>query len=290
MADKTKNRLLIMQTILLIVIVIFNGIYFGPKVINRIKIYLRSSQYLSVNDNISDLELYDIDNKKTELKNEYKFIVYLSADCGTCINHRPLLKKINETFGKDPNIIFMIIWEDKFPEDFVLDYYGFRDCSYSAKNFYAAKSYNTVFIADKDNKIVFAEEAGYEGAFDYILSLDIIDKEQLILNTNAHIISDLVRQYDDKNNLIYFSMPGCPDCSAADPIIYGKEITDRFNITRIELTKGAEAFDFKDDYNIYKRVYDIDWYPSFLIINEDNSWDIVRKVDPEIMAEKILEN
>jgi hypothetical protein len=290
MSDNKKNKLIIFQTVLLVAIIILNGIYFGPKIVNKIKDFYFSSQYISLNDDISDIEFYDINNTKATFGDGYKFIVYLSPDCSTCITHLPILKKVNETFGKDTNLAFMLMWADKLPDESILDYYGFSECSYFVSDFHAAKSYNTVFLADADNNIIFKDDTGYNGILDNIMELDILNRDDLILNANIYIIENLVKQYDSKTNLIYFSMPGCPDCAEADPIVYDNEITDKFHITRIELVKGAEMHEIKDEYNIFRKIYSIDWYPSFLIINDDNTWGIVRKVELDVMKEKILEN
>lgn len=290
MSDKTKNRIMILEAVLLAAIIILNGIYFGPKIINKIKDFYLSSQHVSLNDNVSEIELYDIIDNKAELGGGYKFIVYLSADCSTCISHIPILKKINETFGRDENLKLMLVWEDKLPDADVLDYYGIGGCSYLANNFHAASSYNTVFLADEENNIVFKDDAGYEGILDKIIELDILDNDKLILNANTYIIENLVKQYDNKTNLIYFSMPGCPDCADANPIVYDSEVTDQFHITRIEIVRGAEAHDIKDEYSILKKIYKIDWYPSFLIIKNDGTWSIIRKIEPDIMKAEILKS
>lgn len=184
----------------------------------------------------------------------------------------------------------MLVWADKLPDADVLDYYGMGDCSYLANNFHAASSYNTVFLADEDNNIIFKDDTGYEVILDRIIELAILDNDELILNANTYIIENLVKQYNNKTNLIYFSMPGCPDCADADPIVYDGEVTDKFHITRIEIVKGAEAYDIKDEYSIFKKIYKIDWYPSFLIIKNDNTWSIIRRIELDIMKAEILKN
>lgn len=288
MSNKVKNVIIIVQSILLVIITIAGCIYFAPKVVNKIKSIQQSEQHISLLDNISELEFYDSNNTKTKFSDKYKLMIYLSKDCSTCISHIPAIKRINETFCNDQEVELMLMWIDELPDREMLNYYGLEECSYVLNNIALSDSYNTVFLIDKTNNVIFMQESEYEGILDKIIELNILDKDRLILSTNEYIISNLAKNHSGKPNMIYFSMPGCPDCADADPIVYSESVIDVFHMTRIELVRGAEQYDIKDEYNIFKKVYSIDWYPSFLIIHNNNKWDIVRKVELSGMEEVIL--
>ena len=288
MTEKTKNLIIIVQAALIVVIVILGIIYFGPRIINKISGFMGNDQYVSVGDNIFDLPVKNINGEKVEFSDNYKFVIFVSKDCGTCISHIPSMVRLTETFCKDQNVELMLMWSDELPPVEKLESYGLANVSYFIKDYDMAGAYNTVFLADSDNNVIYTDNSGYEGIVDKILELEILDRDKLILNSNSYIQEHLVKNFSNKPDLIYFSMPGCPDCADANPIVYSDEISDKTFMTRIELVRGAEDHDIKDEYNFFRKIYSIDWYPSFLVINNDNSWDIVRKVELNDMKQAIL--
>jgi len=288
MSGKMKNIILIVQSVLLLIIIIVGLIYFGPKVINKINGYLSRDQYVSVNDNLSDLPFTNTTGEKAEFGDKYKFVIYISKDCSSCLSHMFLMKRLNETFCKDQDVELMLMWIDEAPPMESLEYLSLEDCSYILDNYRMSDSYNTAFLLDQNNNVIFTEKSDYGAVTDKIIELGILDTDKLITNSNIYITENLAKNYGDKPNFIYFSMPGCPDCADANPIIFSDEIADKVFMTRIELVRGAESYDIKDEFNLFKKIYSIDWYPSFLIINNDGSWDIVRKVEVADMKEIIL--
>ena len=75
-------------------------------------------------------------------------------------------------------------------------------------------------------------------------------------------------QSGEKPLLVYFAMDGCSDCEAANPIIEGEKIQDKYQVVTIyrEKDKGKEII---DTYSLLKRVYEITWYPSFVILDKE---------------------
>jgi|GEM_PF-2135764 hypothetical protein len=288
MSVKIKNIIIIVQAALLVIVGVLGLIYFGPKIMNKISSFKGSSQYMSLNESIVDLPITTINGEKVELNDNYKFIIYVSKDCSTCVSHIPLMKRINETYCKDQNVELMLLWINEAPPIEAIEEYNLVDCSYIINDYSMSDSYNTVFLADENNNIVYMAKSEYESIVDRIIELEILDRDKLISNSNLYVQENLAKNYSDKPDLIYFSMPGCPDCADANPIVYSEEITNKVFMTRIELVRGAESHDIKDEYNFFRKIYSIDWYPSFLIINKDNSWNIVRKVELSDMKQAIL--
>jgi len=294
MAEKSKKRLtatiivIIVESVIILAIGIFGIVYFGPRIMNKVSSIMGNDQYISLGDSISDLPVINLQGEKVEFSDNYKFIIFVSKDCSTCLSHLPSMVRINETFCKDQNVELMLIWRDETPEIEALESYGLENVSYIIEDYSMADSYNTVFLVDSGNNTIFTDTSGYEGIVDKIIELEILDRGKLILNSNSYIQNHLVKNFSGKPDLIYFSMPGCPDCAEANPIVYSEEVMDKAFMTRIELVRGAKEHEMKDDYNFFRKIYSIDWYPSFLVINNDGSWDIVRKVELDNMKQDIL--
>ena len=285
---KLKNIILIAQSVLLLIIIAAGLIYFGPKIINKIEDFGRRDQYVSVNDNLSELQFTDAYGEKAEFGGKYKFVIYVSSDCSSCISHMFLMKRLNETICKDQDVELMLMWIDEAPPIETLENLNIENCSYVLDNYRMSGTYNTIFLLDQNNNVISLEHSDYGAITDKIIELGILDTEKAVTNTNSYITDNLAKNYGGKSNLIYFSMPGCPDCADANPIMFSDEIADKAFMTRIELVGGAESYDIKDEFNLFKKIYSIDWYPSFLIINNDGSWDMVRKVELGEMKEIIL--
>lgn len=288
MSNKNKDKIIIFQSIILLIIIIAGCIYFGPKLINKINNLHWLEQYLEVNENISDLQFYDINNNIADFNDKYKLMIYLSKDCNTCISNLPNLKRLNETFGKDQPLELMLMWVDETPNYELMEYYGLLEHSFKLNDTHIAESFSTLFLLDENNNIIYMVYSDYESMLDKIIELNILDEDKLISNANQYIKDNLTKNYSGNPDLIYFSMPGCPDCADANPIIYSDVITNVLHVTRIELVKGAEPYDIKDEFSIFRKIYKIDWYPSFLVIENDGKWGIVRKVELAELQKNIL--
>ena len=245
--------------------------------------------YISYMDNISDLKYYDADGELQSLPaDNNKIIVFLSNSCGTCIEALPLLNKINQIYCVDQDINMIILWEDEIPLKDVKKNNLIQQ-SYSLCNVRIASALDTVFVVNRNNDVVFVDGTGeYSNLLTYISENIELNKDKMIQNANQYILDNIAGNAEYPQ-LIYFSMPGCPDCEDANSIIYSDAIADSFVITRIERDKNAQPEDIVDELNIFKNVYDIDWYPSFLVLMEDGSYSMIRKIDLSDLEEQILQ-
>lgn len=244
--------------------------------------------YLNCKDNISTLNVMRSNSTKMVWDNKnYKIVVFLSDGSDNCLSNLPILKEIREIYCKNQGIELMLLWENKIPEKETKKY-DLYDNSYSLGNVRISPSLNTIFIVDQNNNVVFVDSKGYKNAISFLSKKNLTNKEKLISNANDFIVHNIVKNSTGLQNLIYFSMPGCKDCKEATPKIYTPEITKKFNITRIERDKNAAKGDIVDKLSIFKDVYDIHWYPSFLIIHSNGKWDMVRKIDVQQLQHAIL--
>ena len=182
----------------------------------------------------------------------------------------------------------IILWEDEIPLKDVKKNNLIQQ-SYSLCNVRIASALDTVFVVNRNNDVVFVDGTGeYSNLLTYISENIELNKDKMIQNANQYILDNIAGNAEYPQ-LIYFSMPGCPDCEDANSIIYSDAIADSFVITRIERDKNAQPEDIVDELNIFKNVYDIDWYPSFLVLMEDGSYSMIRKIDLSDLEEQILQ-
>lgn len=74
--------------------------------------------YIEYNDNVSDLTFFDVSGQESRFDKEtYKIVVYLSGDCGTCVDALPVLNEINQIYCKDEVIKMYLLWEDRIPKN-----------------------------------------------------------------------------------------------------------------------------------------------------------------------------
>lgn len=243
--------------------------------------------YIEYNDNVSDLTFFDVSGQESRFDKEtYKIVVYLSGDCGTCVDALPVLNEINQIYCKDEVIKMYLLWEDRIPKNQVEEN-KLLDNSFSLNNVSISSSLDTVFVLNEKNEVIFVDSNGYENVLKFLNDKGTVNNETLVQNSNNFIISEFSEQ-NDLPDLVYFGMPGCPDCEEADEIVMSQEIQDRFDITRIERDKNAAADDIVDKLGIFKEIYKIDWYPSFLIIDNSGNYTLIGKTEAENLKQTIL--
>ena len=128
-----------------------------------------------------------------------------------------------------------------------------------------ATSTPTIYIVDKEGKIQFVtDEISQMLTKLYDLQYE---KEEIIRQMADNYLKEKY-QSGEKPLLVYFAMDGCSDCEAANPIIEGEKIQDKYQVVTIyrEKDKGKEII---DTYSLLKRVYEITWYPSFVILDKE---------------------
>lgn len=285
MKTKTKKKMgitiLIVSLVFLIIcvlLILFRQLHTEPATEN----------YIQYKDNISELTILDSNSQNYQLDTkQYKLMVYLSNECGNCIDSLPVLNEINKIFCSD-NLEMFLLWENKIPEDKVKQN-NLLDNSYSLNNVSISSSLDTVFLVDEMNNVVFVDSNGYENALLFLIDEEIVNTETLVDNSNEFILENYAEQ-SSLPNLVYFSMPGCPDCEKADDVVSSSEIQNAFNITRIERDKNASEDDIVDKLGIFKMVYGIDWYPSFLILRENGDHSIIGKIEPEKLKQTLMES
>ena len=68
-------------------------------------------------------------------------------------------------------------------------------------------------------------------------------------------------------------MDGCPDCEAATPVVESKTIIDKYQIQIIYKYDDVKN-EIKDKDQLFKLIYGIEWYPSFVILDNESYYVI----------------
>ena len=233
--------------------------------------YNYSQNIKAYGDDFSDIVMYDENDNPSNISDidaDYRIAFFLHRDCSSCINMLPQIERLAEVY-KAADLKVLLLWENEIPSDNIS---ANNILNYSLHNVQIDDVYGTCFVIDKANKVEFRDESGLNSLV-LKLSDDIdCDKEEIIESTNNYIRNHYGTGNSEKPMLIYFSMIGCPDCEEADTVIYTDDIQDKYEIIKISIDKNDLKVDkdgYMDDMRLYKNIYSITWYPSFLLLSED---------------------
>lgn len=65
-------------------------------------------------------------------------------------------------------------------------------------------------------------------------------------------------------------MDGCPDCKQTIKSLEKNNVLCNYNMLTLYTKDSYGAKEWVDNDDLFLEIYGIDWYPSFLIISEDN--------------------
>lgn len=225
--------------------------------------------YLRYGDQITQVQVYDMNGNKTTIQptSEYTLLFYLSAYCGTCIEYLPEISLLQEVFSEE-DISVQIVWLEKPPRSQLRKYNLPDEINYSMGDKVKLDSSTpTYYLLDKNGSVIFKDVVAIN-LMDKVAELGIFSLPTVKEGLNAY----LRRKYDVQGKkgltMIMFSLEGCSDCADADKMISDRKLDDIFLINRIySYRDNAEP---RDRFKIYRYVYEISWYPSFLILNDDD--------------------
>lgn len=281
MSSKAKKLLVFIPSILLVVVLIA-CFFIYQKLANKNSVKEILWDY---NDNVSDTRIWDIKGNEVDFPSDRnKIVMFLASDCGHCIDSLSMYEKVNRIICKDQEVDLLLLWEDNIPKSAV-EKYNLADKSYSLHNVRIGSGYGYCYFVDNKNRVKFADNSGVKNALLYIRENITLDGDHMVANANQYFLD---KYANEKTTLIYFSMPGCPDCTEATQHINNNNIETLYNMIRIELEKGAKTTDIIDECDIYRTAYAIDWYPSFLILYPNGEYKIIRRVEMDELVSTLI--
>lgn len=247
---------------------------------------------LRYGDSFKEMQFYDIEGNIAYLELEKKIncVFYLASTCHSCTDILNSVEKIQAIFGTE-NVEIMFVWSDVIPQLLVEQYnLDKKECYKLNGEFVLSAATPSAYILDENGTVVYLSsdiQTAIEKLYD--LNIDMFDNtEQLKTNANDY----LMKQFDNikikQNRMIYFKMEGCPDCVEADVVLQDIDITDNFKIMTIYKYDDTDISHIKDDYALFRLVYGIKWYPSFLVLKEDGDYSFVGQVPIETLKEELF--
>lgn len=266
-----KKRIIVIQScIILLLIILLAILIVNPKNIGEHLIrkpYEQNQIYVEYGDFFSGFELttYDGTTTKELPKGKVSVVTYLSDTCSSCMDILADFNRFSEVYGDVIN--YSIIWTDSIPRSLIEKYKIDSAINYSLSNkTRLSTSTPTFYILDENNQVVF-RDFDRINLFKKLIELDTVDISMLQNNATMYIareyfgINDM-EEFDNK--LVYFYMPGCPDCAKVDALFKENPLPE-FDFLYIYKYDSVGDDKIIDKDKLFVSVYGITWYPSFLV-------------------------
>lgn len=219
-------------------------------------------------------------------KKDYSVVFYLSATCHGCTDILGNFDRIQSIFGQE-KLDYYYLWTDGIPDTMLKEYSIDEQLCYSMGTERLATSMPTFYIVDGDMNVEFTTiDASL--LVEKLVKLDIFSKEELVDNANRYL-GDCLLDDSVSDHLVYFAMEGCPDCEAVNPFIESDEITKIYDVLKIYKYDDLEEGRLKDNFGIFKEVYGISWYPSFLVFH-DGDFEFIGEISIDELEKVLLEH
>ncbi|PWJ49769.1 thioredoxin family protein [Faecalicatena contorta] len=235
-------------------------------VILKVKEKPDNEVFLQYGDSFSSVSCVALNNEK-EKKNsaqKYKIVFYIDPYCESCIKSFTVAERMSSILSEDISV--NILWRQR-PSTNIEKKAGVpSDNQYVLDNIKLSNPYPTYFILDDKDEIVLMTD-NVEKVMKKILSFEDISKEHIIDRTNSYLSVKV--EGNNKPILIYFAMEGCPDCEKAEEMLWDNHIQEKYNILTVYTEESYGEHEYVDVSNVFGIIYDIEWYPSFLILEQD---------------------
>ena len=214
----------------------------------------------------------------------YKIWLYIDPNCESCIEKFPVVERLTEIMQGE-NIEIDILWRQE-PKKTLVDTLDIsKDKQYRTGSIKVLNEYPTYFITDEENSVQMISD-DIDKIVKKMLSLDEIEKNAIIKETNIYL-KKLIGQNDkQKQKLVYFAMDGCPDCQNVEKLLNDNSIASKYDMITIYTVDSKGEKECVDEGEVLKNIYDIDWYPSFLILDGDK-YEFIGQESDEKLLEKL---
>ena len=203
----------------------------------------------------------------------YKIWLYIDPNCESCIEKFPVVERLTEIMQGEPKKTLVDTLDIS------------KDKQYRTGSIKVLNEYPTYFITDEENSVQMISD-DIDKIVKKMLSLDEIEKNAIIKETNIYL-KKLIGQNDkQKQKLVYFAMDGCPDCQNVEKLLNDNSIASKYDMITIYTVDSKGEKECVDEGEVLKNIYDIDWYPSFLILDGDK-YEFIGQESDEKLLEKL---
>ena len=213
----------------------------------------------------------------------YKVILYLDSQCSACMKKMSAMKHYQKVF-KGENVEFYVLWADKMAK---VDYksVGMEEAKIlQMKHEQISTDIPTAYILDKANKVIYITD-DTSTVTRKLFTLEGIDRERVKKKAADYLKKEFKK--GSKIPVIYFAMDGCPDCEAVDPVVYSEEIKKEAEIVKLYTEESYGEQGFVDMDEIFMSVFDISWYPSFLVLAGEE-YKVIGETNVSQLEEELL--
>lgn len=244
--------------------------------------------YMEYGDSFESISLNDSQGNEFNFPEEgksYKIVYFFDEKCGTCVENLPFIERINQLVSSEIDVY--LLWNNDIKSSLVDKYrldslhnIQLDECNKLLDGF------PTIYILDEENTVIYRDYNNNEEKFvQKLLSLECINTQTKEM-ANRYFLENFKK---GKPILVYFAMEGCPDCEAVKSIVEDIQINEKFEI--ITLYNGAATNQqFIDSYNLFYHIYEIDWFPTFLIIESETEYQLIRKEASNDKIRELLES
>ncbi len=241
---------------------------------------------LRYEDTFNTIPVVDIEGNKTNMRYGEKntLLFYLSSACTSCGDVLRFCNRLQRVLGED-NLQVLLLWCDSIPVSLVNEYNILYSNCYRTDDMTTLNTPTpTAYILDNQGNILYYNSdisKTIEKLYTQIV--EIQDNVELLrIRANDYLrevynISDFKKQ-----QVIFFAMTGCPDCIAADEIL--QDVKEKKDIYYLYKYDDMDTSHFKDDYALFRLIYGIDWYPSFLVFQSEKDYKIIGEVPVDTLV------
>lgn len=238
-------------------------------------------------DNIEDVTYKSLEGENNSLmnNNEYGVIFYIDPYCESCLKSFVMAKRMDDVLGKYLDIF--IIWRQNPNSDIIKKIGVSKEKQFIVDNMQISNPYPSYFIIDNTGKIIFNVD-NLEKLSKKVVKLDCFTDDDIKKLANKYFLGQIPND-NQKPALVYFAMEGCKDCAAVEKFLESKHVQDFYNIITV-YTEDSYGEEIVDIGKFFLEIYDINWYPSFVILKDGTYQFIgessIKELDGLLFADK----
>ena len=245
---------------------------------------------LRYGDSFDMIKVADTEGNEAALKygEHHTVLFYLSSSCAGCGDAMRFVKRLQRVFGEE-NLQVLLLWSDSIPVSLIEEYgIALKNCFSIGESIAINTPTPTAYILDSEGSILYYN-ADIKKCMEklYMQAAEEGLKEQLQLNASRYLMEYYEISNFETQQIIYFCMEGCPDCAAADDILTNDGRKDERSLYYLYTYNDAEPFHERDEYALFKLVYGIEWYPSFLVLQSEEEYEIIGEIPVETLIEEL---
>lgn len=266
-----KKVILICVTICIIGAIIFSFYFYNNN------IYQAKSIDLSYGDIFPKVDIYNSSGAKVDIsvsKKKYKIIFYISNHCQACINALSPISRVMQLYDSN-DFDFLILWENEMAKSKIQKSSIDINKNYSLHNKVRLSSLTPMgYILDKNNKVIFTSDADIKLMINKIVELQgKPDKKKKAFDLMVKDFKNRGIDFRaDKSTLLVFYTDRCEECkNIKKKIDKSAKLKNKMNIISIEGRNSTDDSLYSDYLDIYSKIYNISFYPSYCVINSEGN-------------------